>query len=354
MAELEIKPSRKMLSRIGMLISSAAVIVGVLVWLLTGGGIGLFAPKVDIKTYMPDATGLGVGAPVRLNGIPVGAVKRIAISHYLDMQRAVYVDLRVESKYLSRIPVDSQTSIGSDTLIGDQFVDIAPGKARRSVRGGGELRSEPADTAAEKADLIYSIQDSLRKIDDVLIEVSSPNTPLGHYVMGDKEYQSAIHTIEAFEASMRGLVARGTPAANAVFSTSLYSRWDKSFRGIDDTLAAIQRGEGTAGRLYTSDDQYNQILAKVRDLRKSIADFRAQMAKTGASLQNEDAYRNLTRMLANMDQSLAALNRGEGQFGQMLTSPQMYESLYGSLNNLDAFLKDFRSNPRKYLRAKVF
>jgi len=92
----------------------------------------------------------------------------------------------------------------------------------------------------------------------------------------------------------------------------------------------------------------------VRDLRKSIADLRAQMAKTGASLQDDEAYRKLTRTLSDMDRSLAALNRGEGQFGQLLTSPQMYESLAGSLNNLDAFLKDFRSNPRKYLRTKIF
>jgi ABC-type transporter Mla subunit MlaD len=353
MAELEIKPSPKMLSKIGLLIGSALTIVGVLVWLLTGGGVGLFADKIDVKTYMPDATGLGVGGPVRLNGIDVGAVQRIAISRYLDAQRAVRVDLRVESKYAPRIPVDSQTSIGADTLIGDKFVDIAAGKDRRTVAQGSELPSEPADTAEDKADLIYSIQNSLRKINDILITVASPDTPLGHYVMGDKEYQSAIHSIEAFEASMRGLVVRGTPTGDVVFGTK-YSKWDKSIRSIDDTLAAIQRGEGSAGRLYASDDQYNQILAKVRDLRKSIADFRVQMAKTGASLQNDEEYRKFTRMLADMDRTLTAINRGEGQFGQLLTSPQMYESLAGSLNNLDAFLKDFRSNPRKYLRTKIF
>jgi hypothetical protein len=232
-------------------------------------------------------------------------------------------------------------------------VDIAAGKDRRAVAEGSELQSEPADTAADKADLIYSIHNSLRKINDILITVASPDTPLGHYVMGDKEYQSAIHSVEGLEASLRGLVAHGTPAANVVFGTN-YSKWDKSIRSIDDTLAAIQRGEGSAGRLYASDDQYNQILAKVRDLRKSIADFQAQMVKTGASLQNDEAYQKLTRMLADMDRSLTALNRGEGQFGQLLTTPQMYESLTGSLKNLDVFLKDFRSNPRKYLRAKIF
>ncbi len=37
---------------------SSGAIAGVLVWLLTGGGVGLFARKVDMKTFMPDATGL--------------------------------------------------------------------------------------------------------------------------------------------------------------------------------------------------------------------------------------------------------------------------------------------------------
>lgn len=354
MAELEIKPSPRMLTKIGTLIGTAATLVGVLIWFLTGGGVGLFAKKVDIKTYMPDATGLGAGAPVRLSGIQIGSVMRVVISHFLDLQRAVRVDLRLEAKYLPKIPVDSQTSIGSDTLIGDKFVDIAAGKSRRIIGDGSELRSEPADTAADKADLIYSIQDSLRKIDSILIAVGSPDTPVGHYVMGDKEYQSAVRSIEAFENSMRGLVARGTPTGDVVFTTSLYSRWDKSIRDIDDTLAAIQRGEGKAGRLYASDDEYNEILAKVRDLRKSIGDFRAELTKTGASLQDDEAYQKLTRMLASTDEMLAALNRGEGQFGELLTSPQQYEALAGSLKNLDDFLKDFRSNPKKYLRTKLF
>src|ERR1022692_443677 len=111
MAELEIKPTSAMILRVSSVLFSAAVIVGVLVWLLTGGGAGLFAREVNMKTYMPDATGLSVDAPVRLDGIQVGKVKNVTISRYLDMQRAVRVDLRVEEAYLPKLPSDSQTSI---------------------------------------------------------------------------------------------------------------------------------------------------------------------------------------------------------------------------------------------------
>lgn len=343
-----------------MILSVAAVIlfsfamVGVIVWLLTGGGAGLLARKVNIKTYMPDATGLSLDAPVRISGIQVGVVKNIAVSRYLDAQRAVRVELRVESKYLAKIPVDSLTSIGSDTLIGDKFVDIAAGRSGKTATDGSELPSEPEESAADKADLIFALQDSMRKVDTMLQQVASPDTPIGHYIVGEKEYGQMIRSVDVFEKEMRALVARGNPAVDVVFSTTLYSKWDASIRQIDDTMQSIQKGEGAAGRLYASDEQYNSILSHVRDLRKSIADMRANIRKAGPGLRDEETYLKITRMLASTDNMLAALNRGEGTAGELLTSPQLYESLAGSLKNLEDLLRDFNGNPRKYLRVKVF
>jgi len=354
MAELEIKPTRPMILRVAGVITSAGFLVGVLVWLLTGGGVGLFARKVDLKTYMPDATGLGVGAPVRLNGIQVGSVKNIVVSGYLDMQRSVRVSLRVEEDYLPKIPSDSQTSLGSDTLIGDKFLDIEPGKSKQVVTVGGELPSEPSSSAADKADLIYGLQDSLKKVDTMMASFGSPDTPIGHYIMGDKEYGQLLRSVDTFESGMRALVARTTPAGAAVFTTSMYSNWDKSLHQIDDSMQAIQKGEGVVGHLYASDEQYNSILNQVRTLRKSVGEVRDRMSKAAPGLRDEESYRKLTRMLASTDEMLAALNRGEGKAGELLTNPQLYESLVGSLQSLEAVLKDFRGNPKKYLRAKVF
>jgi phospholipid/cholesterol/gamma-HCH transport system substrate-binding protein len=333
MAELEIKPTASMIQRVAAVILSSMVMVGVLVWLLTGGGVGLLARKVDTKTYMPDATGLEAGGPVRLNGIQVGKVKNIAISGYLDRQRAVRVILRLETKFLPKIPADSITSIGSDTLIGNKFVDIAAGKETTTVGEGSELRSELADTAADKADLIYGLQDSLRKVNSMLVDVASPATPIGHYIVGEVEYDQMLRSVDVFEKGMRSLAALSTPAGQVVFTTTMYATWDKSLRQIDDTMQSIQRGEGAAGHLYVSDDQYNTILGQVRELRKSVAQFRADMAKAGPGLRDAETYNKITRMLAATDAMISALNRGEGKAGE---------------------LKDFDRNPQKYLRVKVF
>ncbi len=354
MAELEIKPTAAMIQKVAAVILSATAMVAVLVWLLTGGGVGLLEGKVNMKTFMPDATGLQVGGPVRLNGIEVGKVRSIAISGYLDRQRAVRVMLRLETRFLPKIPVDSMTSIGSDTLIGDKFVDIAAGKESAIVRDGSELRSEPADTAADKADLVYGLQDSLRKVDSMLIDLASPATPTGHYLVGEQEYDQMVRSVDVFERGMRSLATRSNPAGQFVFTTTLYATWDKSLRQIDDTLQSIQRGEGSAGHLYASDEQYNAMLSQVRDLRKSIGEFRANIAKAEPGLRDEQTYNKITQMLAVTDAMISALNRGEGKAGDLLINPQLYESLAGSLKSLGEVLKDFNGNPQKYLRLKVF
>jgi phospholipid/cholesterol/gamma-HCH transport system substrate-binding protein len=354
MAELEIKPTAAMKLRVLSVLASAAVIVGVLVWVLTDGGAGLFAHKVNMKTYMPDATGLSVDAPVRLDGIQVGEVKNITISGYLDMQRAVRVDLRMEEAYLPRLPSDSQTSIGSDTLIGSKFVGIAAGKSKTTAGEGSELPSEPEESAADKADLIFAMQDSMKKIDNILQAVANPETPIGHYVVGDTEYAQMLRSIDSAERGMRLLVAKGNPTGDMVFTTSLYANWDKSIKQIDNSMQAIQRGEGAAGHLFVSDEQYNTILTQIRDLRKSLVQFHADMEKAGPGLRDEATYQKIVAMLASTDKMISALNRGEGQAGELLNNPELYESLVGSLRGLNELLRDFDTNPQKYLRAKVF
>jgi phospholipid/cholesterol/gamma-HCH transport system substrate-binding protein len=303
---------------------------------------------------MPDATGLEVGSPVRMDGIQIGKIKSISISGALDIQRSVLVVLRVETKFLPDIPADSMTNIGADTLIGNKYVDIDEGKNPIAVAEGGILPSEPAAQAADKADLIKGLQDSLRKVDSMVQQISSPDSEIGRYVVGEKEYDQALTTLAGFDKEMRSAVSTDNKLGQAFFTMNVYNKVEKVILQTDDTLQSIQRGEGKAGRLYASDDLYNTALSKVSDVRKTIADARAQITKLTPELRDDEAYVKLQRTLASMDETLATLNRGEGRGGELLDSPQLYESLTGSLRKLQALLKDFRENPRKYLRLKVF
>src|ERR1035441_4900719 len=98
----------------------ALAILAVLVYLLNGGM--LFQEKTTLYLYIPDATGLGPGAPVRVDGIGVGKVGVIALSGSSDPGRVIKVTIKAESDRLSQIPVDSFAQLSADTLVGDMFV----------------------------------------------------------------------------------------------------------------------------------------------------------------------------------------------------------------------------------------
>src|SRR5437867_681982 len=185
MAELEIKPTAGVLLRLVSVILGAAAIAGVLVFLLTAGGGDLLAPQATLVTFMPDSEGLAINSPVRLSGIKIGVVRNVELSPYLDPQRAVRVEMRVKLNFLSGIPSDSQTAISADTLIGDKVLAISEGKSPVAVADGGILPSEPFKQAADKADLIRAIGNDLRAVNQVMADLSNPDTPLGSLIMGD-------------------------------------------------------------------------------------------------------------------------------------------------------------------------
>ena len=59
--------------KVGVVAFAAMVILGVLIFLLTGNR-SIFERDETVRTYMADGAGMTESTPVRLNGILVGAV----------------------------------------------------------------------------------------------------------------------------------------------------------------------------------------------------------------------------------------------------------------------------------------
>jgi phospholipid/cholesterol/gamma-HCH transport system substrate-binding protein len=354
MVQLEIKPTAIMRFRVFAIIWLAVCFSAVLVYLLTGGRGELFAARTTISTYLPDATGVTESTEVRLSGIQIGNVSHVQLSGRLDPQHAVFIGMTIKKRYLRNIPLDSTTAIGANTLIGDKFIDINEGKSTAPLNEGGILESEPVKQASDRADLIRSLADDLRQIDSMLATVSDPNSRLGHFIVGEEEYDNLLIRVKEVDAAIRGFVSPTSPLGQMLFSDTLYTNLHRDVINFDQTLSSLQRGEGTAGQLLSSDQQYEDFLRKARGLRDSLAKLSAGQGSAGSLLVSDAGYEKLNRALKSMDITIAKLNAGEGQMGDLLRSPQLYESLNGSLHDLDEMLRDFREHPEKYLRYQVF
>src|SRR5215468_10239751 len=85
--------------RVGLMAIVALAILGYLIILLSSD-TGLFQGRSTLYTFLGDSGDLAEGAPVRLNGIVVGKVRKVRLSGETAPQRVIKLDLEVEDKYL--------------------------------------------------------------------------------------------------------------------------------------------------------------------------------------------------------------------------------------------------------------
>src|SRR5574342_491566 len=84
--------------RVGLLVMTVAVILGLFVFY--GTREALFATKARYHTFLPDASGLKKGAPVRLAGFEVGTVEGISLAQIgSDRARQTEIHFDVLSEY---------------------------------------------------------------------------------------------------------------------------------------------------------------------------------------------------------------------------------------------------------------
>lgn len=81
-----------------------------------------------------DIGGLKVGAPVDLAGVRIGRVTDIKLDQ--TTYRAV-ATLRIQDKY--KIPKDSDASILTSGLLGDQYIGVGPGGSTDNMKDGGKF-----------------------------------------------------------------------------------------------------------------------------------------------------------------------------------------------------------------------
>jgi phospholipid/cholesterol/gamma-HCH transport system substrate-binding protein len=330
--------------RVTVLISFAVATLLILMYLLSGGGRELFQRKVILRTYFSDGTGLEKKAVVELEGIKIGRIESVELSHSNEPSRVVRVNISINRKYLESIPVDSQTEVTADNLLGDKYVNIHKGVARETIKPGDELFSRPPSTGFDPADLIVSLKQVINQVSSILDDVDDPETQLGKLVQGEALYDQIRDDIVAAQKGVHAFGNPKSPLGQAVFGTDLYNQLREPINNIDRKLAAIESGEGPIGHAYATTEDYDKLRGQVADFRKQVADLRKNKLLT-----SDEAYRKLLDTFRDLNVVVTSLSKGP-----MFENAQVYDSIGGSAKNAEKFLREFRDNPEKFLRIKVF
>jgi phospholipid/cholesterol/gamma-HCH transport system substrate-binding protein len=335
---------------------ASMVVLAVLISLLTANK-KLFESKATIYTLMEDSAALGTGSPVRLNGILIGSVTNVGLSGESAPRRIVRITMRVGSGELGRIPIDSQAAISSENVLGTKFINIRRGKSSQTVKDQGEVPSLDVSGIEEFVQSGYDVTVAARalltRIESLVGDVEAGKGTIGKLLLDEKLYNGLTDTVEEARKITSAVSSGQGTVGKLLYDPSLYTELQGTVRKLDDIVTGIQEGQGTAGKLIKDPGLYDDARKTVAELRRLTEDLNAGKGTAGKLLKDDDLHRQIQSTIAKLETTLDKINSGQGTIGQLMVNPSLYDSLNGSTQELQGLLKDFRANPKKFLRIKL-
>ena len=342
--------------KVGLLALVAMGILTALIFLITGQ-TNPFESKALVYTYMGDAAALAKGAPVNLNGIPVGKVKEITLSGSKDPRRIVRIEMEVPEHVLKMIPTDSMASISAANVLGTKYINIKEGKGDATIRPGQEI---PSLNTAEFEDLVQqgygvltALQGTVARVDKIIGLVESGQGSIGKLLVDDTLYSHVLSIVDEVKQLADVLNSDKGTFGRLIYSREVYDDFRTTLARVDSLFQGLQEGHGTAGKLLKDNELYDEIHKTLSDFHVIITDLNAGKGTAGKLLKSEELHKQLQDSLAKIDLLIDKVNSGQGTIGQMLVNQQLYDNLNGATREMHLLMKDFRANPKKFLRIKL-
>jgi phospholipid/cholesterol/gamma-HCH transport system substrate-binding protein len=119
------------------LIGAAVIAVAVLffTYAYTSTGAGAVS-GYEVVAKFNRADGVNIGSDVRLSGIKVGTVSKLALD---PMTYNAVVTIALDNSV--QLPDDSSVRITSEGLLGSQYLSIEPGASQDKIKPGGEIEN---------------------------------------------------------------------------------------------------------------------------------------------------------------------------------------------------------------------
>src|SRR5258708_33818160 len=117
--------------RVGLFVVAGWFVLAAGIFYVTGGG-NVLSPKYRLKTYLPEVSGLALGAPVRLDGVEIGNVESIKLlprtpGHVPGKNRSIEAGMRVDRRYRDDILAASASGLVTAGLLCHRHLTIARG-----------------------------------------------------------------------------------------------------------------------------------------------------------------------------------------------------------------------------------
>ncbi len=174
---------------------------------LIGQKKNLFSSTFNVSGKFRNVNGLVIGNNVRFAGINVGVVDNIAIIN----DSTVKVGLTLNNSVKKFIKRDSKMSIGSDGLMGDKLIVIAPGglTSTEEIKEGDELITvNPLDVDKVMTKLTRiadNAGDLIQNLSEITAKVNHGKGSLGRMLNDDKMAKDLDATVKSAKSTIQNV-----------------------------------------------------------------------------------------------------------------------------------------------------
>ncbi len=356
-------PQRKQLTwtelRVGLFVLVGILIIAVGIFYVTGAGF--LGPKYRLRTYLPEVSGLNVGAPVRLDGVEIGNVDAIHITPRrpgmaFDRMRNIELVMRVDRRYQDDVRSDSSASLITEGLLGNRYVNIERGFSGTVLKDGDEVpgREEKAvkQIVERGADLAENLNVMSQQVREIVDGIQRGRGTLGKLLVDETAYNRLNSALGRLDEIVASVQAGQGSLGKLVASDELYQRVNSAATRMDTVMGDIQAQKGTLGKLVydtSLHENAKQFLEKGNAL---VSDVRAGKGTLGKLATDETLYEKWRATGTNLENATAKLNSNQTSAGKFFSDPQFYDNMTGLAGDLRLLMGEFRQNPKKFLRVK--
>ena len=330
--------------------------------LLMGQKTKMFVTKGTMRVVMSDVVGLKPGAPVWLAGVDVGLVTDILFADPKNSNE-VSIDIEVDTGAMKKIGADSKITIKTRGLMGEKYVDILPSrqyseKPPAVLQGtSGAKLDDAIQKASNTFDKVNLIIDNINQGKGTLGKLNKDETLYNNIALLSVEMKNLVVTINHGEGTLGKLNRDPEP----------YNKLIAILNRADRTLQDIQASDGTLNKLIYDKALYTKLTAladksiqaadDVRELNKKIT---SKDGTIGLLLNDREFYDKGISLLTRAEVSIKAIEdvttkvkSGDGTAGKLVNDRVLYDKMNNMVDDLDALVKDFKKNPRKYIKFSV-
>jgi phospholipid/cholesterol/gamma-HCH transport system substrate-binding protein len=300
------------------LIATACLILGLY---FIGSKRNIFHSKINVSAVFNNISGLIPGNNVQFNGINIGTVSKV----YVIADTAIKVEFTIDENVLEFITLNAIASIGTDGLLGNKLVNIAPFK-----KGGMPLQE------GSIMNTVNSIQ-----IDKAIRKLLVTNNNLNVISENLKTFSNSFNSSNSIWHLLSDTIVAENVRKALVHIKVTSDRTAIITGDLSKIIKDVQSGKGTIGALLT-DTSFSHKLKQTIIHIEAVTDSFAIISGNFKSVSEK-------------------IKNGNGAIGTLISDTTFAHNLNTSMDNIKKGSDSFNENMealkhswpfRKYFRKK--